>query len=54
MDYVKTNKIIFFHYSTALVDIGFLIVEVSALHSDTFNSTGLLWTSDRPFAETST
>ena len=40
--------------STALVDLGFLFVEVSRSHSDTPHSVGLLWTRDRPVAETST
>ena len=33
---------------------GLLISEVSPSHSDTPHSVGLLWTSDRPDAETST
>jgi hypothetical protein len=37
-----------------LVGLGFLIVEVLRSHSDTPHSVGLLWTSDRPVAETST
>jgi hypothetical protein len=36
------------------VGLGLLIVEVSRSHSDTPHSVGLLWTSDRPVAETST
>jgi len=36
------------------VDLDLLIVEVSRSHSDTSHSVGLLWTSDRPSAETST
>jgi hypothetical protein len=39
----------FLHGSTALVGHSLLIVEVSISHS-----VGLLWTSDRPVAETST
>jgi hypothetical protein len=31
-----------------------LLIEVSRIHSDTRHTVGLLWTSDRPFAETST
>ena len=34
--------------------LGLLIVEVSRSHSDTPHSVGLLWTSGRPDAETST
>jgi hypothetical protein len=34
--------------------LGLLIVEVLISHSDTPNSVGLLWTSDRPVVETST
>jgi len=37
-----------------LVSQGFIIVEASRLHSDTPQSVGLLWTSDRPVAETFT
>jgi hypothetical protein len=37
-----------------LVDQGLLIVEASRSHSDTPHSVGLLWTSDRSDAETST
>jgi hypothetical protein len=36
------------------VGLGFLIFEVSRSHSDTPHSVGLLWTSDRLVAETST
>jgi hypothetical protein len=36
------------------VVLGLFIVEVSRSHSDTPLSVGLLWTSDRPFAEAST
>jgi len=39
----------FFHDSTALVVLSLLIVEVSRSHS-----VGILWTSDRPFADSST
>jgi len=42
----------FFHGLTALVGVDF--IEVSRSHSDTLHSVGLLWMSDRPFAETST
>jgi hypothetical protein len=44
----------FFNGSTALLGLGFLITEVSSSHSDIPHSVGLLWTSDRPVAETST
>ena len=44
----------FLHGSTSPVGLGFLIVKVSTSHSDTPHSVGLLWTSDRPVAETST
>jgi hypothetical protein len=37
-----------------LVGQGLLIVESSLSHSDTLQSVGLLWTSDRPDVETST
>ena len=40
--------------STALVGQGLLIVEISRSHSDTPQSVGLLWTSDRSVAVTST
>ena len=43
----------FFHGSTALVCPG-LLWEVPRSHSDTPHSVGLLWTSDRPVAGTST
>jgi hypothetical protein len=44
----------FFHGSTALVGLGFLTTEISLSHSNTPHSVGLLWTNDRPVAETST
>ena len=47
-------KVFFFHVSTALVGLGLFILEVSRSHSDTPRSVGLLWTSHRPVAETST
>jgi hypothetical protein len=37
-----------------LVGQGLLIIEASRSHLDTPHSVGLLWTSDRPVAETST
>jgi hypothetical protein len=40
--------------STALIDHGLLILEVSRSHSDTSQSVELLWSSDQPGAETST
>jgi len=43
-----------FSGSAALVGLGILIVEVSRSHADTPHSVGLLWTRDRPAAETST
>jgi len=42
-----------FHGSTTLVDLG-LHYKVHRSHSNTPQSTGLLWTSDRPIADTST
>ena len=38
----------------SLVGQGLLLVEVSRSHSDTRQSLGILWTSDRPVAKTST
>jgi hypothetical protein len=46
-------KSVFCCGSTALVGLGFLIVEVSKSHSETPRSVGLLWMSDRPVAESS-
>jgi hypothetical protein len=40
--------------STTLAGRGLIVLEVSTSHSDTPQSVGLLWTSDRPDAETST
>ena len=40
--------------SIALVGLDLLIVEASRSQSDTQHSVGLLWTNDRPVAETST
>jgi len=42
----------FFYDSTALVGQGLLIIEASRPHTHTPHSVGLLWTSDRPDAET--
>jgi hypothetical protein len=42
------------HAGQTLVDLGTLIIEVSRPHSDTPHSVGLLWTSDRLVAETTT
>jgi hypothetical protein len=39
---------------TALEGLDLIIVEVSISHSDTPRSVELLWTSERPLAETST
>jgi hypothetical protein len=47
-------KVFFFHVSTALVGLGLLILVGSRSHSDTPQLVGLLWTSHRPVAETST
>ena len=44
----------FLHGYTALVGQGLLIFEVPLSHSDTPRSVGLLWTSDRTVAQTST
>jgi hypothetical protein len=44
----------FCHGSTALVSLGLLIAEVSKSRSDILQAVGLLWTSNRPVAETST
>ena len=54
-NYLNINIVIilFFHVSTALVDLDLLIVDVSRSHSDTQRSVGFLWTSDQPVAETS-
>ena len=41
----------FFHGSTSLEGLGHLVVEVSRSHSDTPQSVGLLWTSDRLVAD---
>jgi len=43
-----------FYGSTPVEGLGFLVVEVSRTRSDTSHSIRLLWTSDRPVAETST
>ena len=43
-----------YHDYRAIVGLGFLTVEVSLSHSGTPHLVGLLWTSDRPAAETST
>jgi hypothetical protein len=44
----------FFCGATAPIGYGLLFIEVSRSHSDTPHSVRLLWTSDRPVAETST
>jgi hypothetical protein len=45
---------IFIMAQKTLVGQGLLIIEASRSHSDTPHSVGLLWTSNRPDAETST
>jgi hypothetical protein len=50
----RANQASFCHGSTALVGLGLLSFEVSKSHSDTPHSVGLLWTSNRLVAETST
>jgi len=54
-DYIPGFRLrsIFFYSSTALVGPG-LLCEVPRSYSDTPHSVGLLWTSDRPLAETAT
>ena len=50
-----TYKIHFFPMAQQpVVGQGLLIIEASLPHSDTTHSVGILWTSDRPVAETST
>jgi hypothetical protein len=44
-DGIELSRADFFHFSTALVVLGFLIIDVSRSHSDTSDSVGLLWTS---------
>ena len=44
----------FFYGWTALMGLSLPIVKVSKSHSDTQHSVGLLWTKDRPVAETYT
>ena len=46
--------LLFYDFTQPPVGLCFLIFEVSRSHSDTPHSVGLLWTSDRPVAETST
>jgi len=45
---------LFFNGSTSVVGVCLVIVEASRSHSDIPHSVGLLWTSDRPVAETYT
>jgi hypothetical protein len=55
--YYKILHSMFFFFSKAqepLVGQGLLIIEASPSHSHTPHSVGLLWTSDRSVAETST
>jgi len=47
------SHFLIFHGSKAPLELGFLVVEVPRLHSNTPHSLWLLWTSDRPVAETS-
>jgi hypothetical protein len=42
------------HDAIAINGQGHRIIGASRSHSDTLHSVGLLWTSDQPFAETST
>ena len=49
-----TVSYFFYHGATALVGQGLLIMEDSWSYSDTPHSVGLLWTSDQPYADTST
>lgn len=51
--YAKDVNIYFFHVLTALVGLGFLIVDFSRSNSDTPHSIGLRSTNDRPIAENS-
>jgi len=44
----------FFHASPNLAGLGLLLVEISRSHSDTPNSVGILWASDRHVSGTST
>jgi hypothetical protein len=53
-DFYKPFVNFFFHGSTVLVGLGLLMVKVSRTHSETPHSVGLLFTTDRPVAETST
>ena len=48
------NVVFFLHGSTAVVDLGLLIIDLYRPHSDTPQSVGLLWASDQTDAETST
>jgi len=49
-----SNGILFSVVQEPLVDQGHLILEASRSHSDTPNTVGLLWTSDKHEAEPST
>jgi len=51
---MTSNFITVFYRSTALVGLRPLIFDVSRSHQETPKSVGLLWTSDRPVAETPT
>jgi hypothetical protein len=50
----KISIFLFHGCSTVRVGLDFLIVEVSISHSVRHSSVGVLWTGDRPVAETST
>jgi len=47
------NNFTFFTVRQPLVGLGLLVIEVPRSHSDTPHSVELLWTIDRPVAETS-
>jgi len=47
-------KLLYTMVQRPLVFQGLLVIEASRSHSDTPRLVGLLWTSDRPVAETST
>jgi hypothetical protein len=51
---VASYQVVFLMAQQPLVSQGLLIFQASRLHSDTAQSVGLLWTSDKTDAETST
>jgi len=53
MPLIPLKLFLFLMAQQPLVGQGFLIIEASRSHSGTPHSVGLLWTSDRPVAETS-